>query len=72
MKANVAENHAERKLARLIADLEADGVRLAPGLTPRLVLMAEEAGLVLDLETGRIAGTENERYALTATGYSVL
>ena len=68
----VTETHSERKIGQMIADLEADGVRLAPGLTPRLVLMAEEAGLVLDLETGRIAGTEYDRYALTATGYSVL
>lgn len=68
----VTETHNEREIGQMIAELAADGVRLAPGLTPELVWMAENAGLVLDLETGRIAGTENDRYTLTATGYSVL
>lgn len=59
-------------IAALLEEMKADGVRLAPGLTPEKLLRYEEARGVLDLETGRIAGTDNERYALTAKGYSVL
>ena len=59
-------------IAALLEEMEADGVRLAPGLTAKTLLRAEETGVVLDLETGQIAGTDNERYALTAKGYSAL
>lgn len=59
-------------MAALLEEMKADGVRLAPGLTPEKLLCYEEAGVVLDLETGQIAGTDSERYALTAKGYSAL
>lgn len=71
----VTDTHSKTKLeaiAALLEEMKADGVRLAPGLTAETLLRAEETGVVLDLETGQIAGTDNERYALTAKGYSAL
>lgn len=71
----VTETHNEAKLrdiAALLDELRADGVQVAPGLTAEKLLRYEQTGLILDLETDRIAGTDSERYALTAKGYSTL
>lgn len=67
----LAKNQTKTKreaIADELAELQADGVQLAPGLTAQEILQAEGAGLVMDLATGMISGTENARYTITAKG----
>lgn len=71
----VTDSHNNTKLdaiAALLEELRADGVQIAPELTAQGLLQEEEAGGVLDLATGKIAGTEDERYTITEKGLHAL
>lgn len=67
----LAKNQTKTKLdaiAEELAELQAAGVRLAPHITPASLLLAEDRGLVIDLETGAVAGSDNDAYNVTAQG----
>lgn len=67
----LAKNQTKTKLetiAEELDELQAAGVKLAPNITPQALLIAEDAGLVMDLETGEVAGAESERYTVTDQG----
>jgi len=67
----LAKNEVKAKIdaiAQELAELEAQGVKLAPNISPEALLHAESNGLVMDLETGRVTGNASQRYTLTAKG----
>lgn len=67
----LAKNEVKAKLeaiAQELAELEAQGVKLAPNISPESLLHAESNGLVMDLETGRVTGNARQQYTVTAKG----
>ncbi len=67
----LAKNQTKTKLDTIteeLAELQSAGVRLAPNISPESLLLAEGNGLVMDLETGVVAGSGSDRYNVTAKG----
>ncbi len=67
----LAKNQTKTKLDTIteeLAELQSAGVRLAPNISPESLLLAEGNGLVMDLETGVVAGSGIDRYNVTAKG----
>lgn len=67
----LAKNQTKTKLDAIadeLAELQAAGVKLAPNITPQALLIAEEAGLVIDFETGFAVGSDTDRYNVTDQG----
>lgn len=67
----LAKNQTKTKLAAIdkeLDELQAAGVNLAPNITAQALLIAEEAGLVIDFETGFAVGSDTDRYNVTDQG----